>query len=73
MSKLELAKGLGYKTVTGNLKRSMENLITKGIIEYTIPDKPTSKNQKYKLSALGLIIFNKRLCEDNVKNGSSGL
>jgi hypothetical protein len=28
------------------------------IIQYTIPDRPTSKNQKYKLSVLGLRIFN---------------
>jgi len=54
MSKMELANGLGYKTVTGNLKKSMENLLGKGIIEYTVANKPTSKKQKYKLSVIGL-------------------
>jgi hypothetical protein len=30
------------------------------IIEYTIPGKPTSKNQNYKLSVLELRIFGKK-------------
>ncbi|ERI93859.1 hypothetical protein HMPREF1982_01361 [Clostridiales bacterium oral taxon 876 str. F0540] len=57
ISKMELAYGLGYRTVTGNLKKAMENLLSKGVIEYTIPNKPTSRKQKYKLSDQGLRLF----------------
>ena len=49
ISKLELANKLGYKSITGNIKRAVENLISKQIIKYTIPDKPTSKFQKLML------------------------
>jgi len=51
MSKKEIAMELGYKSITGNLKKAIDNLLKQGLIEYTIPNKPTSKNQKYKLSS----------------------
>ena len=51
MSKKEIALELGYKSITGNLKKAIDNLLKQGLIEYTIPNKPTSKNQKYKLSS----------------------
>ena len=50
MSKKEIALELGYKSITGNLKKAIDNLLKQGLIEYTIPNKPTSKNQKYKVS-----------------------
>jgi predicted HTH transcriptional regulator len=46
ISKRELVNRLGYKTLTGNIKRAIDDLISKNIIKYTIVDKPTSKYQK---------------------------
>lgn len=53
LSKKDIAKELGYKSITGNLRNAIENLLNHGLIEYTIPDKLRSKNQKYKLTELG--------------------
>lgn len=53
MSKKEIALSLGYKSIPGNLRKAMDNLLNQGLIEYTIPDKIKSKNQKYKLTKLG--------------------
>ena len=49
ISKKQIAFNLGYKSITGNIKKAIRNLLDKNLIEYTITDKPTSKNQKYKL------------------------
>ena len=53
-SKTELARLLGYDTVPGNLKRAVSKLVKSEIIEYTIPLKVKSKNQKYKLTPKGI-------------------
>lgn len=46
-SKAEIAAGLGYKLITGNFKRAFNELLDKELIKYTIPEKPSSKNQRY--------------------------
>lgn len=50
MSKREISTSLGYESISGNIKRCIESLLKENIIELTIPEKPNSKNQKYKLS-----------------------
>ena len=49
-SAVELARALQLKTVTGTLKRLLRELIVQGKIEYTIPVKPNSRLQKYRIS-----------------------
>jgi predicted HTH transcriptional regulator len=49
LSKAEIAQELGHKGLSGALKRAFQNLIEQGLITYTLPDKPKSKLQKYKL------------------------
>jgi len=51
MSSSELILSLGLKTKTGAFKRLIKSLLEQGLIEYTIPDKPNSRLQKYKLTA----------------------
>lgn len=53
LAKQDILQQLGYKTVVGNLKRAMINLLELELIAYTLPDKPSSKNQRYVLTAKG--------------------
>lgn len=53
LAKQDILQQLGYKTVVGNLKRAMVNLLELELIAYTLPDKPSSKNQRYVLTAKG--------------------
>jgi len=50
LSAAELAVGLNLQSKTGAFKRTLQELIDSGMIEYTIPEKPTSRLQKYRLT-----------------------
>jgi len=49
LSKAEIAQSIGQEKVTGYLNRMVRELLSKGLIEYTIPEKPNSRMQKYRL------------------------
>ena len=49
----ELANRLGLESKTGALKRSIKDLIASNLIEYTLPDKPNSRLQKYRITETG--------------------
>ena len=53
LSSNELADLLNLKSKTGAFKRSLQALLEDKRVEYTIPDKPTSRLQKYRLTAKG--------------------
>ena len=55
MSKAFLSRNLGQKRVSGQLNKVIRSLLDRGIIEYTIPEKPQSRQQKYRLSNMGTI------------------
>ena len=48
-SRSELAKKLGHKSISRSLRRVLQDLLVKGTIAYTIPEKQNSRLQKYKL------------------------
>jgi len=53
LSKAELASRLGHKEISGQLNKIIRLLLAEQNVEQTIPLKPTSRLQKYRLSAKG--------------------
>lgn len=49
----EIAKLLGHTSVSGALHRQIRKSVDQDIIEMTLPDKPNSRLQKYRISAQG--------------------
>ncbi|WP_329755809.1 MULTISPECIES: Fic family protein [Gammaproteobacteria] len=45
--------GLGLKSKTGAFKRTIKELLDLGWIAYTLPDKPDSRLQQYRLTEQG--------------------
>ena len=60
LGKAELASRLALPSVSGALNRSIRSLLDAGLIEYTLPDKPNSRLQKYRLTAAGRAQLNSR-------------
>jgi predicted HTH transcriptional regulator len=52
-SKAELSRGLGQKEISGQLNKVVRQLLAEEMIEYTIPEKPSSRHQKYRLTGQG--------------------
>ena len=53
MAKAELSKNLGQKGVSGQLNNVVRRLLANRMIEYTLPDKPRSRLQQYRLTDRG--------------------
>ena len=53
MGKAEVAEMLGKSGRTRYLNDLMKKILDSGFVEYTIPDKPNSRLQKYRLTARG--------------------
>ena len=58
-SKQELLNHIGLKPYYLNYKRHLYPLIEEGLIEMTIPDKPNSRLQKYRLTEKGRELLEK--------------
>jgi ATP-dependent DNA helicase RecG len=55
-----LLKAAGYSNRTGNFKKSLARLLHQNLIEMTIPDKPRSSKQQYRLTPKGHDLIQKR-------------
>ena len=53
LSSGEITAALGKEYYSGHLRRIIKMLLSDGIIEYTIPEKPRSRLQKYRLTPKG--------------------
>lgn len=49
LSATEMSRKLGQIRASGQLKQILRNLVAEGVVAYTIPDKPKSRLQKYRL------------------------
>lgn len=56
LQRAEIAKALGHGKVSGAVNRLVKELLNKQLIEYTIPEKPNSRLQKYRLTEKGRLI-----------------
>ncbi len=54
LSANQLSRALGLQSKTGAFKRALQELLEKRLIEYTIPNKPSSRLQKYRLTKRGI-------------------
>ncbi|MGH8191677.1 MAG: ATP-binding protein [Rhodanobacteraceae bacterium] len=54
LSKAEVAGSVGKKRIDGQLHAAMREVVAQGLVEYTLPDKPNSRLQKYRLTAKGI-------------------
>jgi ATP-dependent DNA helicase RecG len=49
----DLGVKLGYRTITGNVRKALHRLQELGLVALTIPEKPQSKHQKRRLTEQG--------------------
>jgi ATP-dependent DNA helicase RecG len=53
LSAAELLNVVGLKSKTGAFKRMIRDLLNQKLIEYTLPDKPKSRFQQYRITVKG--------------------
>ena len=53
MAKAALSRSLGQRQVSGQLNKVVRQLVADRMIEYTLPDRPRSRLQQYRLTAKG--------------------
>ena len=53
LSKAELTTRLGHKKISGQFNKIIRRLLAEQNVEYTIPGKPNSRLQKYRLTPKG--------------------
>lgn len=58
LSKSGLAQAIGQKSVSGKLNERIREMLADGLIEYTIPGKPSSRLQKYRITGNGRALLN---------------
>ena len=57
VSKSSIAGKLGLMSVTGQLNRAVTALVKRGLVELTLPAKPNSRMQKYRITESGRTVL----------------
>jgi len=68
LSAAELAATLSLESKSGAFKRTIKELLQKQLIEYTLPDKPSSRLQKYRLTDEGKVLLKSNSPKTKSKN-----
>ena len=63
----ELQAAAGYSRRTGNFRRRLERLLNRELLEMTIPGKPKSPSQKYRMTARGKAVLDASMRDKAVK------
>jgi ATP-dependent DNA helicase RecG len=53
LSTTKIAEAIGMQSRTGSFRRTLKELLLSGYIEQTIPEKPNSRLQKYRITGIG--------------------
>lgn len=61
VSSYEIGSSVGLSSMPYLLKRYIRPLMEKGLLEYTVPDKPRSRNQRYRTTDDGRLFYNQAL------------
>ena len=67
LSKADLISKLGYRKITGHVRKALDRLDQLGLIALTIPDKPQSKSQKRRLTDRGKIALTSLDAQETVQ------
>ena len=67
LSSSELVDVLGLEAKTGAFKSALKALLDQWLIAHTLPDKPTSRLQKYSLTEKGKAFLEQREGENHGK------
>lgn len=60
LSKAQIAASIGKKRVDGQLHEAVRQFVTSGLLEYTVPGKPNSRLQKYRLTEGGRRVLDRQ-------------
>ena len=63
-----LMAAAGHVSRTGQFRRNLQHLLDDGLLELTIPGKPRSPKQKYRLTGVGRAVLG-RTAEDHEETG----
>jgi Fic family protein len=67
LSRKEIFAAIGLIGDSRSFKRNIEPLMAEGFIEMTVPDKPNSKLQEYKLTGKGLELIRQKLSAESLR------
>jgi ATP-dependent DNA helicase RecG len=69
LSARAIAEAIGVRGKSGALKRTLSEMLSRGLIEYALPEKPTSRLQRYRLTPSGREALKRGSGENGAQRG----